>query len=148
LYNAHAFTLDEDEMFAGPDLLVLNPSPLSESEDGSDVTVTGTIQQFVRADIERNYDWFDYGWLESATEEVDFTTRPVLIADSVRTTDGQELVRGGETTKMRAGDQPAGSEEEKLGPHDERMKERPTGGDAGTGDPGMDDTGMDRGFER
>lgn len=145
VYNAHAFTLDEDELFAGPDVLVLNPAPLSESKDGSNVTVTGTIQQFVRADIERDYDWFDNNWLESGTEEIDFSTRPVLIADSVRTSDGQELVRGGETMGTRAGDQPAGSKEEKLGPHDERMKERPIGGD---GDPGMDDTGIDRGFGR
>jgi hypothetical protein len=147
VYNAHAFTLDEDALLAGPDLLVLNPKPLSESKDDADVTVTGTIQQFVRAEIERDYDWFDYGWFESETEEIDFSTRPVLIADSIRTTHDQELVRGGEATTLRAGDQPAAGNEREIGPHDERMKELPAA-DESMRETEEPEPGVERGFDR
>ena len=115
VYSPNAFTLDEDAAFAGPDLLVLNPAPARASKDDEEVTVTGTIRQYVESDIQRDYKWFDPRWLaQAAGIGVDFTTRPVLVSDSVRAADGTELVKSGGAT-MGAGDQPLGADK-KLDP--------------------------------
>jgi len=61
--SPHAFLLDEDAALAGPDLLVLVPSPSRTIAREEDVIVTGTVRRYVRAEIERDYDWFDAdGW--------------------------------------------------------------------------------------
>jgi hypothetical protein len=120
VYSAHAFTLDEDAAFAGPDVLVLNPAPSRASKDDEQVTVTGTIRQYVESDIKRDYQWFDPRWLaEAAGIGVDFTTRPVLVSDSVRAADGSELVKSGDAT-LSAGDQPLGADKklEPMAPQD------------------------------
>jgi hypothetical protein len=105
VYSAHAFTLDEDAMFAGPDVLVLIPAPTRESKDGEDMTVTGIVRQHTRTELERDYKWFDYTWFQPSDTATTLATRPVLVADSVRTSGGEELVRAGNAS-MSAGDQP------------------------------------------
>lgn len=109
VYSAHAFTLDEDDIFAGPDVLVLNPAPRRESKDDEIVTVTGIIRQYSQAQLESEYKWFKSGDLQTGTRATDFNTRPVLVADSVRTATGEELVRAGDAS-MSAGDQPLGTD--------------------------------------
>ena len=109
VYSAHAFTLDEDQIFAGPDVLVLNPAPRRESKDDEIVSVSGVIRPFSRTQLETEYKWFDNRCLMSGETPIDFTTRPVLIADSVRTKSGEELVRSGDAS-MSAGDQPLGGD--------------------------------------
>lgn len=109
VYSTHAFTLDEDQIFAGPDVLVLNPAPRRESKDDEIVTVSGVIRPFSRTQLETEYKWFDNRWLLSGDTPIDFTTRPVLVADSVRTRSGEELVRSGDAS-MSAGDQPLGAD--------------------------------------
>lgn len=108
VYNPHVFTLDEDVLFAGPDVLVIAPSPSGQVADDQIVTVSGKLREFVRADIERDYDWFDEQWLEGV--EIDLASRPVLIADSVQVTQRKEeggiLGFGGEEEEERAGDVP------------------------------------------
>lgn len=84
--NRHMFLLDEDAAFAGPDILVLVPSPAGAVANGQDVTITGTVRPYVRTDIERDYDWFDGDGLD-----VDLTDRPVIVATSVKASDGREL---------------------------------------------------------
>lgn len=84
--NRHAFLLDEDAAFAGPDILVLVPSPAGTLSQGEDVTVTGTVRPYVAADIERDYDWFDADGIE-----IDFKDRPVIVATSVKASDGRQL---------------------------------------------------------
>jgi len=49
--------------------------------------VTGTLQPFVRADVEREWGWFD----TTPEIEVDFKERPVLIATSIKSDQGLEL---------------------------------------------------------
>ncbi|RIL08055.1 MAG: hypothetical protein DCC71_00970 [Proteobacteria bacterium] len=76
------FSLDEDRAFAGPDLLVLGPAG-PNPRDGSNVTVTGVVRPYVRAHLERDYDW-----LRLTTEqELVFKSRPVLVASEVRADD-------------------------------------------------------------
>jgi hypothetical protein len=51
-----AFTLDEDQLIGGEDLLVINLTgePIPAEEEA--VIVTGMIRPFVRAEFERDYD--------------------------------------------------------------------------------------------
>lgn len=103
--GAHAFTLDENAWFAGPDILVFVESPAQTATKDQQVTVTGTLKPFKRADMERDYSWFNFDWFRGADYDTE-ATRPALIAQSVRTADGMELVQARAGTT--AGDQPAG----------------------------------------
>jgi hypothetical protein len=106
VYSPHTFTLDEDEIGASPDVLVLMPAPRRAPEDDADVTVTGIVRQFVQADLERDYDWLDFDAFGEPDVVVRLKTRPVVVADSVRTKDGAELVqapKAGATAGTRDG---------------------------------------------
>ena len=87
--SANMFTLDEDMWFAGPDVLVLIAQPRSGAKlTNSDyVTVVGQVRPFVRADLERDYDWFD----NMPDVSVEFESRPVIVAEVVRKSDGTEV---------------------------------------------------------
>ncbi|HEY9768832.1 MAG TPA: hypothetical protein V6C71_10100 [Coleofasciculaceae cyanobacterium] len=85
LYNSNTFTLDEDELFGGKDLLVLvrngNTANTSVQEDQT-VAVIGVLRPFVAADLEREYDFnWDEGFVRQL--EAEYKTRPVLIVDRV-----------------------------------------------------------------
>lgn len=85
LYNPNTFTLDEDELFGGQDLLVLvrngNTANTPVQEDQT-VAVTGVLRPFVSADLEREYDFnWDEGFVRQL--EAEYRTRPVLIVDRV-----------------------------------------------------------------
>jgi hypothetical protein len=82
-------TIDEYEWFDfDGDTLVFIHAPFAAlvGEDAR-VTVTGTLQPFVRADIEREWGWFD----TNPEIEVEFKDRPVLIATSIKSDQGVEL---------------------------------------------------------
>jgi hypothetical protein len=78
VHTPRVFTLDEDEVGASPDVLVLGPTG-SFPKGGQFVEVTGTVRAFVRSEIERDYEWFDLG----DEFDVKFTERPVIVAESV-----------------------------------------------------------------
>ena len=91
VYNRNLFTLDEDRVWTtGRDLLVLNPRPLDRAVTDQDVSVTGTLMRFSRAEIERRYD--NWRWNIGNDVMMRFEQQPVLIADAIRTTAGLELV--------------------------------------------------------
>lgn len=91
VYSRNLFTLDEDSVWTtGRDLLVLNPRPLDRAMTDQDVSVTGTMMRFSRAEIERRYD--DWRWNLDKDVVMRFEQRPVLIADTIRTSAGIELV--------------------------------------------------------
>lgn len=80
---------------AGDELYVIIKQPLTQEqaaeaeelfEDNADVRVKGTLQRFVLAEIERDYN-FDL----SAELEADFQNKPVLIADSFTFSDNQAV---------------------------------------------------------
>jgi len=86
----HSFTLDEDAILAGPDVLVLVPTgaiPAGLKHDDR-VVVTGTVRKYVTKDLETDYDWFKNGEILSKSTKVDFDTRPVIVATSVRVAGG------------------------------------------------------------
>lgn len=90
--TARLFTVDEDNWLAAPDLMVLIPVPAGDRSvrQGEQVTVEGTVRQMRGAAFKRDYSWWDEG---AFTAEIDMIgARPVLVADSVRTRDGAELV--------------------------------------------------------
>lgn len=106
LRGPQLFTLDEDRAFAGPDVLVLAPNRVPQLQTDQDVTVTGQLRPLVRADFERDYDWFSTDALQPEVEAT-FRERPVIIADSIITAEGLELVQAPASRGM-AGDAPRG----------------------------------------
>jgi len=89
----HSFTLDEDALFAGPDVLVLIPRALATMPmHDQKVRVTGTVRPYVVADLDRDLDFFDEGKLVNVKTKVDYKTRPVIVATAVTTLDGRDLL--------------------------------------------------------
>lgn len=83
VYGDNAFTLDEDELFGGEDLLVVVTNPTEAPiQDGETVATTGELRQFVVADFETDY---DLTWDLDIQEELEaeYSERPVLIVDRV-----------------------------------------------------------------
>jgi len=93
--DAHSFTLDEDSVFAGPDVLVLVPSGMTHGlTNDTKVMVTGVVRQYVVSELERDFDWFKNGKLVTTKTDVDFKMRPVLVASSLMV-DGRQMMTGG-----------------------------------------------------
>lgn len=76
------FTLDEEELFGGEDVLVLAQGFNPELDDGEVVTVTGTLRPYIQAEFEREY---DLTWdLDLQRQiEAEYENRPVFVADNV-----------------------------------------------------------------
>lgn len=82
LLGPNVATLNEEALFGGEDLLVIHPEENFLVKEGESVVMTGTLQAFVTADIERDYDLtWDLDLQEQI--EVEYENRPVLIVDSV-----------------------------------------------------------------
>lgn len=77
----NAFLLDEDELFGGEEVLVINASGegihLVEGDD-TEVQATGEVRELVIADVER-----EYGLDLDPEIYADYETRPVIIAQSL-----------------------------------------------------------------
>ena len=80
--NAYSFTLQEDELFEGDDLLMINATGEAIPEDDETVVVTGIVRPFVKAELERDY---DLTWDLDVQEEIEaeYNERPVLVVDSI-----------------------------------------------------------------
>ena len=80
--NDYAFTLKEDQLIGGDDLLIINASgePIPEADEK--VVVTGMVRPYVKADFERDY---DLTWDLDVQEEIEaeYTEKPVLVVDSI-----------------------------------------------------------------
>lgn len=97
----------QGEQFDKQPVLVLIESPARTAPADGEVTISGTVRPFVTTDVQRQYTWFQNGWLEDASVDARSTTQPLIIADSVTTADGMQLVQSGATTGgVRAGDAP------------------------------------------
>ena len=91
--SANAFTLDEDTLFAGPDVLVLVPKAVADKlTHDQKVTVRGRVRPYVVADLDKDLEWFENGKIVTTKTEVDWKTRPVIVADAVITADGRDLL--------------------------------------------------------
>ena len=90
--GGNMFTLDEDAILAGSDVLVLVPRGVADTlAHDQKVVVTGEVRPYVEADLDRDFDWFDNGKLVDVKTKVDWKTRPVIIVDTIRTESGAEI---------------------------------------------------------
>ena len=82
LREAGLFTIDDEALFSGENLLVYAPGVSTPVQEGEAVAVTGVLRPFVSADFERDY---DLQWDLSVKEEIqaDYETKPVFVADNV-----------------------------------------------------------------
>ena len=80
--NAYSFTLAEDELFEGDDLLMINATGEAIPESEETVVVTGIVRPFIKAELERDY---DLTWDLDVREEIEaeYSEKPVLVVDSI-----------------------------------------------------------------
>lgn len=127
VFGDQSFSLDEERLFAGPDVLVLLArQPAAELPQGERVRVVGHVRPLVMTELERDYDWFDFDlfsdWYDQMELEVETRVRPVIIAGSVTTDDGRELVgamgtiRTDVPTERPRTDRPGMGRMERMGP--------------------------------
>jgi hypothetical protein len=91
--GANMFTLDEDALLAGADVLVMVPRGVTAAlTHDQKVIVTGDVRPYVEADLDRDFDFFEDGKIIKKETKVDWKTRPVIVATSIRTESGTELI--------------------------------------------------------
>jgi hypothetical protein len=80
--DGNTFTLDEEELFGSEDLLVISALASPQANDGEEVTVTGVLRPYVKAEFETDY---DLTWDLSVQEQVEaeYSEKPVFVADEV-----------------------------------------------------------------
>ena len=81
-FSPTTFSMDEEELFGGDNLLVISDAPLPQGQDGERVTATGILRPFVKAEFDQEY---DLDWDLSVEEQIEaeYTNKPVFIADEV-----------------------------------------------------------------
>ncbi|MFE4105792.1 hypothetical protein [Almyronema epifaneia] len=107
-----SFLLDEDNLFGGEDILVINASgePFVFSDEYDDVQVTGEVQEFVLADFETAYgltlDPNLYGTYENqpaiVAQSIALSPDPGELADDPEGFYGQRLAVEGEVEEIWA----------------------------------------------
>jgi hypothetical protein len=93
VHGANAFTLDEDEAFAGPDVLVIMEKASRPIEEDREVMVEGTVRRLVVADLERDYPWFRSNSYDGEII-ARFKERPVIVATMVRDEERGDVLAG------------------------------------------------------
>ena len=93
VFGDKTFTLDEDSLLAGADVLVLVPAGMNAvlTQDQK-IVVTGTVRPFVTAELDRDFDFFQGGKIIKVEKKVDLEKRPVIVATSVTTETGKSLL--------------------------------------------------------
>ncbi|MEL7071274.1 MAG: hypothetical protein AAGN15_21860 [Cyanobacteria bacterium J06581_3] len=76
------FTMDEDNLFADEDLLVIPDQGAQAAVDGETITVTGVLRPYVKAEFEADYD-LQWDLDVEKTIEAEYEQKPVFVADSV-----------------------------------------------------------------
>lgn len=88
VFSRKVFNVEEEGVIDVDDeVLIVNPKGNTYLKADEMVTVTGTVRQFVRGDIERTYDGLD--WDLAPDLLLQFERRPVIIADSVAPASGK-----------------------------------------------------------
>ncbi len=80
--SPNVFTLDEDRLFGGQDLLVLHVRPTPRVTEGEKVAVTGVLRPFVVAELERDYD-LTWDLNVKRKLEAEYSKKPVLVSTGV-----------------------------------------------------------------
>ena len=89
--NDYAFTLKEDQLIGGDDLLIINATGELIPQEDETVVVTGMVRPFVKAEFERDY---DLTWDLDIQEEIEaeYSDKPVLVVDSIYSSAKEEGV--------------------------------------------------------
>jgi hypothetical protein len=88
------FTLAENERSLSSDITVIVPTPaLDAVQENEQVSVEGTVRLYKVAEFERDYLW--YREADFKSDENLLLNRPVIVASSVLTAEGAELVTPG-----------------------------------------------------
>ena len=80
--NEYTFTLKEDQLIGGDELLMINASETPIPETDEKVVVTGTVRPYVRAEFDRDY---DLTWDLDVQEEIEaeYSEQPVFVVDAI-----------------------------------------------------------------
>jgi hypothetical protein len=85
------FVLEDD------DLLVL--SPAGQPAEGEEVTIHGTVHTYSAPELESRYSWFR----SDEAFDREYKDRPVVVADSILTADGRDVVKDRSGASLPAG---------------------------------------------
>ncbi|MEG3850864.1 hypothetical protein QT971_27540 [Microcoleus sp. herbarium19] len=80
--SPNSFTLDEEKLIGGQDLLVVYAVPKPNVREGEKVAVTGVLRPFVVAELERDYD-LQWDLTLKQKLEAEYSNKPVLVATGV-----------------------------------------------------------------
>ena len=77
------FELDEERVFGGEDLLVVQLKPRIELEDEQTAIVYGVLRPLIAVELERDY---DLGWDLSIQKQIEaeYSQKPVLVAEKIQ----------------------------------------------------------------
>lgn len=77
------FELDEEQVFGGEDLIVVQPKPRIELHDEQTVIVYGKLRPFIVVELERDYD-LDWDLSIEREIEAEYSQKPVFVADRIQ----------------------------------------------------------------
>lgn len=80
--DSMAFTLEEEQLIDGRNLLVFNPTPVQALRPDQNVVVTGVIRPFVVSELDKDYK-LTQNFNVQKTVEAEYKNKPVLIAQEV-----------------------------------------------------------------
>ena len=80
--NDYAFTLKEDQLIGGDDLLIINATGEPIPQEDEAIVVNGTVRPFIKTELEKDY---NLTWDLDVQEEIEaeYTEKPVLVVDSI-----------------------------------------------------------------
>ena len=80
--NDYAFTLKEDQLIGGENLLIINATGEPIPAQDEKVVVIGTVRPYVKAEFDRDY---DLTWDLDIQQQIEaeYTEKPVLVVDSI-----------------------------------------------------------------
>ena len=105
VYSRSVFAIDEDRLWStGRDVLVLNPNAVARVSDNKSVTVRGVVRPFSYTDVDTYIVRHGWQWDLAKIYETRFSQRPIVIADSIMSSNNLELVIRGDTVQSSAAD--------------------------------------------
>ncbi len=76
------FTMDEDQLFSGENLLVITQGATPQTQDGERVVATGILRPYVKTEFDTDYD-LDWDLSVEQQIEAEYTEKPVFVAEEV-----------------------------------------------------------------
>jgi hypothetical protein len=93
VFNSRVFSVGTDVIFGRAELLVLMPQSAGALASGERVAITGIVRRFFPREFARDFDWFREGMNAFTDPQIEeWIGRPIVIAHSVQTRRGTELV--------------------------------------------------------